>query len=573
MKITDVVQNDLEVVDGVYHLKPQRAFNYSDGDASEVYVHNVIASARDVSSSSQELEGHIKDWPSRYHLSRERSLVYRSLEIPSSASVLEVGCGCGAITRLLGEQAGDVLALEGSPRRAAITRARTRDLPNVSVLCGSFADVDFQETFDFVVCNGVLEYAPLFVRHDNPADEFMRLVTRLLKPTGYLIVAIENKLGLRYFSSGKEEHTNVMYDGLEGYARYPKGPVTFGFDELHSILATHCASVETLLPLPDYKLPSAIVRTELLDEVNCADLFADLSRNDFGTGQKPRMHERLVWHELQKNNALKLFANSYVMIASRAGKSLLRDGWMGDIYSVKRVLGRGVRTTIVRDGDGIIRTRKSGAAQAQNPSAAESADSAWISGVSIHTLVARAMLLRRPKLSLEDRLREPVLAWWNGISGLSDAGGSLAGVSLDCIWQNSILQDGRVSFIDNEWVAEERIQPSTLIYRAVAHFVARETPYLHRWSPACRRVNEVALMRAVAGVVGVPLTLSDIVAAMDRDRELLLSVHGKQSGRLKRLTRLFLPLQSFQYRQAASEGASGIKRVARMVLRRLSPRR
>ena len=52
--------------------------------------------------------------------------------------VLEIGAGCGAITRYLGECGGNILALEGTPRRAAIASARTRGLDNVTVLSEKF---------------------------------------------------------------------------------------------------------------------------------------------------------------------------------------------------------------------------------------------------------------------------------------------------------------------------------------------------------------------------------------------------------------------------------------------------
>src|SRR5690606_18459341 len=105
-------------------------------------------------------------------------------------------------------------------------------------------------------------------------------------------VAIENQLGLRYFSSGKEEHTSVMFDGLEGYATRKRSPRTFGWKELHGLLSASFHSVETLLPLPDYKLPTAIIRAELTDLVNCAELFANTTRHDFGSYVRPKMHER-----------------------------------------------------------------------------------------------------------------------------------------------------------------------------------------------------------------------------------------------------------------------------------------
>ncbi|WWL44975.1 class I SAM-dependent methyltransferase [Pseudomonas parakoreensis] len=70
--------------------------------------------------------------------------------------VLEIGAGCGAITRYLGEQGGNVLALEGSARRASIARSRTRDLPNVSVLAETFENFQVEKKFDVITLVGVL---------------------------------------------------------------------------------------------------------------------------------------------------------------------------------------------------------------------------------------------------------------------------------------------------------------------------------------------------------------------------------------------------------------------------------
>ena len=544
MKLKDLIKNHLEHKEGVYYIKDQRSFNYSDGDNIENYIYNVINNAEDISSNSRELEGKIKDWPSLYHLSRTRSIAYNSLSLPSSASVLEVGCGCGAITRFLGERVARVVALEGSPRRATITRARTRDLDSVSVLCASFEDVVFDGKFDFVICNGVLEYAPLFIKHDHPAQEFIRLLASLLKPAGNLIVALENKFGLRYFSSSKEEHTNIMFDGLEGYARFPNGPTTFGYVELYGMLKDHCAFVETFLPLPDYKLPTALIRTELLDEVNCADLLSTVSRHDFGTYEEPRMHERLVWHELRKNHLIKMFANSYFMIAGHEEISLLRQDWLGDIYAINRNSDLMVRTTIFRQDSGAIRTKKyyfgcSGMAKDNSTLNHVLDEFQWVNGVSIHTTIARAMLRSGANLSLEDRIRDSILAWWEGISTYMLQDGTFQGDALDCIWQNAILNCGKVSFIDKEWVSNKNIEPMSIIYRSVVSFAAKEKYYLRRWDQSCQNLTEMSLIRAVARILGIEMTFQSLVTAINCNLFVLEIVYGERSTGLKRSYRLF----------------------------------
>ena len=89
------------------------------------------------------------DWPTTYHLHPTRANLLRPFSQLLKARVLEIGAGCGALTRYIGECGGQLLALEGSPRRASIAAARTRDLANVVVVAEDFNTFDVgSEKFD-----------------------------------------------------------------------------------------------------------------------------------------------------------------------------------------------------------------------------------------------------------------------------------------------------------------------------------------------------------------------------------------------------------------------------------------
>ena len=105
----------------------QVAHDYTDGTAAEAYILDAIQTCRDVSSGSDELVQRIRDWPSEYHFSASRPTLLAPFDL-QGLSVLEVGCGCGALTRYLGESGARVVALEGSLDRARITAARCRGL-------------------------------------------------------------------------------------------------------------------------------------------------------------------------------------------------------------------------------------------------------------------------------------------------------------------------------------------------------------------------------------------------------------------------------------------------------------
>ena len=140
MSIKPVIQNPLtEDASSVWLLQGHDRFAYTDGVASEQYLEKVFLASKDLSSRSSELESHIKDWSSEYQLTTKRAQLLSGFEFDRSMKVLEVGCGCGAITRYLGKTFDSVVSVEGSIARARLARLRTRDLPSVSDRLCSFS--------------------------------------------------------------------------------------------------------------------------------------------------------------------------------------------------------------------------------------------------------------------------------------------------------------------------------------------------------------------------------------------------------------------------------------------------
>src|SRR3546814_11066701 len=74
MYLDDIVSNTLHRDDsGVWLLEGRNSFPYTDGAASERHLRRAFTTAKDLSTTSEELEAFIKDWPSEYHLTRKRA--------------------------------------------------------------------------------------------------------------------------------------------------------------------------------------------------------------------------------------------------------------------------------------------------------------------------------------------------------------------------------------------------------------------------------------------------------------------------------------------------------------------
>ena len=563
MGIADLIENPTVERDGVFWLDGHDTFKYSDGKRVEEYIYAVLKSAKDVSSSSRELEKYIKDWPTLYHFSAKRSLAYRSLKIPKFSKVLEVGCGCGSVTRYLGESADLVLALEGSPRRAKTAKERVRGLSSVVVLCASFQDVTFKSQFDFVICNGVLEYAPMFIAGPKPYEILLERLASLVKPGGTLIVAIENQFGLRYLSSGREEHTNIMYDGIEGYHRRPLAVRTFSAGSLEKMLKSHFENVELLFPLPDYKLPSAIIREAFLEHAVCAELYANLANFQFGSFVVPRMHERLVWHELESANLLREMSNSFLFICSAHTIQNYDENWMGDIYSLHRRLKWATRTRIYREcGENLaVREYLESGVEAGGVSGLSHSVSAvrWVNGPSIHTEIVRA-LCEEGNASLPARLTKPVGLWWQLVCQSFGAQGSVDGRHVDLNWQNVIIEHGGEGpvCIDNEWSLAEPVDLPWLIYRSVSKFMLDELYYSHRWSSRYKLLSPLRMMRAVGDVVGVRISVYSILLAVSKEREFQRQATGKEGNYIRMVGATIEPMAVKRQRRWLAHGISKI---------------
>ena len=337
-------------------LKPTySSIAYSDGDEVEQRIGNIIGQATDISVLSTELSQKFTDWASLYHLSSSRANILRPMEsILKGADVLEIGAGCGAITRYLGEIGANVVALEGSLRRAAIARSRTRDLDNVEVVADRFNEFSCERKFDVVTLIGVLEYANLFTPGDMPAQAMLERVRAFLKPGGCVVIAIENQLGLKYFAGAPEDHLGQAMFGIEGRYRNDQ-PQTFGRRVLKNILINSGFSHSNFMaPFPDYKLPASIVTEAGFSdpEFDASALAWQSVRRDLQLPQLLSFSPELAWPGIFDNALALDLANSFLVVASSVDTHVVNRKVLAYHFSTDRRAEYCKETSFVRKEDG-----------------------------------------------------------------------------------------------------------------------------------------------------------------------------------------------------------------------------
>ena len=201
-----------------------------------------------------------KSWPVLYHFSGIRQNILNWYPIGGSDRVLEIGSGCGAVTPALAERAGHVDCVELSRKRSLVNAWRNRRCDNIAIRLGNFEDVEKKLPRDYtrVTMIGVFEYGVSYISSQTPYVDFLRKAASHLCQGGRLLIAIENRLGMKYFAGCAEDHTGRFFDGIEGY---PKSDYarTFSRKELEELLKeAGFTNWNFYYPYPDYKFPMTV---------------------------------------------------------------------------------------------------------------------------------------------------------------------------------------------------------------------------------------------------------------------------------------------------------------------------
>ncbi len=284
---------------------------YTDGDIEDKIIEFIKRYPDDYEKAFEENPS----WPVVYHLSNARKNIISWYPFKENASILEVGAGMGAITDELCKIAKSVTSIELSKKRASAIYERNKKKENLEIIVGNYNKIKFDKKYDYILLNGVLEYGSLYIESNNPYIDFINSLKSHLSENGKILIAIENKFGLKYWCGADEDHTARMFEGIKNYPN-DIGIKTFSKNELENI-AKECGLISYFYYVfPDYKFPELIYTD------------ASLKKKVFNnylpyycSYMSLITYEQLLYKEIFKNNEIPFFANSYFIELSEKQES------------------------------------------------------------------------------------------------------------------------------------------------------------------------------------------------------------------------------------------------------------
>lgn len=426
-----------------------------------------------------------KSWPILYHLSPLRGNIVDWLPIQPGDKVLEIGSGCGAITEKLAQKAGHVTCVDLSARRSHINAYRNQEKDNIEIHVGNFADIEpsLSEDYDFACMIGVFEYGQSYIHTETPYEDFLKIMKKHVKNNGRIVIAIENKFGLKYWAGCKEDHLGTYFSGLEGY---PEGGSarTFTRGGLERIFK-NCGveQYSFYYPYPDYKFPTTIYSDKRLP--NTGEL-TDNMRN-FDRDRMVLFNEKYVFDGIIKDQLFDVFSNSYLVVI----------GEDTDIqyvkYSNDRADNYALRTEIVDTPEGrmvrkvplneeakahvsgmkhsyeLLKKRYEGSGLRINPCELSQdgsyAQFPFEKGITLEELLDEC---------LEKDNMDEFYRLFDRYYELISYGEDQPVTDYDLIFANILVDGDQWTVIDYEWTVEQKIPASEIAFRAVYCYVLEE---------------------------------------------------------------------------------------------------
>ncbi len=222
-----------------------------------------------------------KDYQILYYLSSSRENIINWFPISKNSKVLEIGAECGALTGVLCSKAASVVAVDPSKTKSLINAYRYRDYENLEIKVGEIENVldHIEVKFDLITC----------LTGKCPDKNLIRTLKAKLSPEGRIVIATGNKNGLKYLAG-------CAHDDSAAYTR----------KELERLVD----SAEFYYAYPDHRFPTTIYSDSFLPKKG--ELINNI--RNFDSERYIHFDESTEYDYLIDEGIYPSFANSFVLV-------------------------------------------------------------------------------------------------------------------------------------------------------------------------------------------------------------------------------------------------------------------
>ena len=239
-----------------------------------------------------------------YFLSPKRHNLFNWYPFKKNASLLEIGADYGQLTGLFTQKTNHVVVVEDNEFKLNVISKRFNE---IDTFFSYFDNINVSEKFDYIILCNIFEYAKSFYSSKTPYIDYLKYLKNFLNEDGVILLALSNKLGLKYFSGFKEEHTNEYFSSINGYDKYDFVE-TFSKSELIKIIKNAgFSNYKFFYPFPDHEFPEIIHTNKYINKMPYTKV------PEYYLGRKHLFNDEKLNVSISDENLLEYFSNSFLV--------------------------------------------------------------------------------------------------------------------------------------------------------------------------------------------------------------------------------------------------------------------
>ena len=250
-----------------------------------------------------------------YYLSDISDNILNWYPFEPTDSILEIGGGLGQLTTLLVKKCKDVVTIEPNIKKAKAIEKRLNNIENLEVIVGTLDKIKLNKKFKYISLIGIDSKISELLNSSNHLYDLLKLLQEYLEEDGKILLAVDNKFGIRYFAGEEDSILNTKFASLDGYESKPNEIESFTKRSLEKILQDCGYKYNFYYPLPDYKIPNVIFSDDTLPDYHTFERYLP-----YHTDNSAIMFDELhVFREILKEdkNLFKFFTNSFFVEISK----------------------------------------------------------------------------------------------------------------------------------------------------------------------------------------------------------------------------------------------------------------
>lgn len=164
--------------------------------------------------------------------------------------------------------------------------------------------------YDYITLIGTFEYATTILDDYKCYSEFLRKLKKHLKPNGIILIAIDNRLGVKYLTGGKYKNYSYIFEGMEKKIQRGQANLLTKQELIKFIKEAEFNNFKFYYPLPDYRFINSIFTDEFMPKSSHSKILYPVN---YDYGSTILYNEINIFKQICDIGQFDNFTNSYIV--------------------------------------------------------------------------------------------------------------------------------------------------------------------------------------------------------------------------------------------------------------------